>query len=106
MSEGTATAWLREIPDGVVILVTASPRASRSEVAGVAEGRLRIRVAAPPVEGAANEELVRFLARALGVPQRAVAVTAGAAGRRKTVTVRGVTAAAAQDLLQARGARG
>ncbi len=98
MSEGTATAWLREVPDGVVILVTASPRASRSEVAGVAEGRLRIRVAAPPVEGAANEELVRFLAKALGVPRSAVAVTAGAVGRRKTVQVRGVAAAAARGL--------
>ncbi len=100
------SAWLRPTAGGVAILVAASPRASRTEVAGIAEGRLRVRVAAPPVEGAANEELVRFLARALGVPRSAVAVTAGAAGRRKTVTVRGVTAAAAQDLLQARGARG
>ena len=68
----------------------AAPRASRTEVIGVVEGRLRIRVAAPPVEGAANEELVRFLARSLGVPRSAVTVTAGAAGRRKTVLVRGV----------------
>jgi hypothetical protein len=68
-------------------------------VAGVAEGRLRIRVAAPPVDGAANDELVRFLSRALGVPRRAVAVTAGATGRRKTVLIRGVTDAAARGLL-------
>ena len=68
---------------------------------GVAEGRLRIRVAAPPVEGAANEELVRFLARRLGVPRSAAEVTAGATGRKKTVLIRGIAAAAARALLPA-----
>ncbi len=91
--------WLREDHDGVTILVTASPRASRTEVAGVAAGRLRIRVAAPPVEGEANDELTRFLAKALGVARGAVAVTAGAAGRRKTVRVAGVGRDAAARLL-------
>jgi uncharacterized protein len=93
------------VPGGVSILVAASPRASRTEVTGIAEGRLRIRVAAPPVEGAANEELVRFLSRSLGVPQSAVSVTAGAGGRRKTVLVRGVPPAAAQSLLEGHGHR-
>jgi hypothetical protein len=74
-------------------------------VVGVVEGRLRVRVAAPPVEGAANEELVRFLSRSLGVPRSAVSVTAGAGGRRKTVLVRGVAPAAAQSLLEGRGHR-
>jgi uncharacterized protein (TIGR00251 family) len=93
------TAWLRETPDGVAIAVLAAPRAARTELAGSAAGRLRVRIAAPPVEDAANDELVRFLARTLGVPRSAVAVTAGAASRRKTVVVRGVGAAAAQRLL-------
>ncbi|MGA2384398.1 MAG: DUF167 domain-containing protein [Gemmatimonadales bacterium] len=97
--------WLTPVPGGIRILVSASPRASRTEVAGVAEGRLRVRVAAPPVEGAANQELVRFLAKSLGVPPSAVAVTAGAAGRRKTVLVRGVAPAAAQSLLEGHGHR-
>ena len=96
---GAGTDWLAAAPDGVAILVAAAPRASRTEVAGVVEGRLRIRLAAPPVSGAANEELVRFLARTLGVPKSAVTVTAGAAGRRKTVVVRGVVPAAARGLL-------
>ena len=95
----SATDWLHPAPGGVTIAVAASPRASRTEVAGVADGRLRIRIAAPPVEGAANDELVRFLAKSLGVPRSAVAVTAGAAGRRKTVLVRGIAAAAARSLL-------
>ncbi len=99
MSAPTAAEWLKPVPGGVSILVTASPRASRTEVAGVAEGRLRIRVAAPPVEGEANEELVRFLAKALGVPRSAVEVTGGASGRRKTVAIRGVSEPAARGLL-------
>jgi len=97
----SATDWLQAAPEGVTLLVAASPRASRTEIAGVAEGRLRVRVAAPPVEGAANEELVRFLARALGVPKSAVGVTSGTAGRRKTVLVRGVAPAAVRGLLPA-----
>jgi len=99
------SAWVTSVPGGVSILVAASPRASRTEAAGIAAGRLRVRIAAPPVEGAANEELVRFLARLLRVPRSAVTVTAGSAGRRKTVVVRGVGAAAAQGLLEA-GSRG
>ena len=86
------TPWLTAAAAGVRLAVVVTPRASRTEVAGVAEGRLKIRVAAPPVGGAANEELVRFLARALGVPRGAVAVTAGAAGRRKTLQVQGIGA--------------
>jgi uncharacterized protein (TIGR00251 family) len=95
----SATDWLRPAPGGFSLSIAAAPRASRSEVTGVAAGWLRIRVAAPPVEGAANQELVRFLARALGVPKRAVTVTAGAAGRRKTVLVTGVAESAVRRLL-------
>jgi uncharacterized protein YggU (UPF0235/DUF167 family) len=52
---------------------------------------LRVRVAAPPIEGAANQALLRFLADELGVARRAVRLVAGAAGRRKLVVVEGVT---------------
>jgi len=93
------TAWLRETPAGIRLAVIAAPRASRTEITGVAEGRLRVRLAAPPVEGEANHELVRYLARTLGVPRSAVAVTAGASGRRKTVEVRGIAASHARSLL-------
>lgn len=85
------TPWLEPGADGVRLAVVVTPRASRTELAGVAGGRLRVRVAAPPVDGAANEELVRFLARSLGLGRSAVALAAGAAGRRKTVLVTGMT---------------
>jgi uncharacterized protein (TIGR00251 family) len=71
--------------------VWASPGARRSELAGVAEGRLRLRLAAPAHEGRANAELVRFLAGLLDVPRSAVTVAAGASSRRKLVRVGGLT---------------
>jgi uncharacterized protein (TIGR00251 family) len=93
------TDWLTATPDGVRILLTASPRASRTELAGIAGARLRVRVAAPPVGGEANAELVRFIARSLGLPRAAVVVTAGHASRRKAVLARGIAADAARRLL-------
>ena len=69
----------------------ASPGARRSELAGVAEGRLRVRLAAPAHEGRANAELVRFLAALLDVPKGAVTVAAGASSRRKLVRISGLT---------------
>lgn len=60
---------------------------------------VKIRLAAPPVDGEANEELVRFLASALGLPRRAVTVTWGRTSRRKVVTIVGATTDAVSRLL-------
>lgn len=79
-----------EAEGSLTFTVRVVPRASRSAIVGAQEGALRIRVAAPPVEGAANEELVRFLARTLGVPARAVEVVSGHASKTKLVRARGV----------------
>ena len=66
------------------------PRASRSEIAGEHDGALRVRLAAPPVDGAANEELIRVLARALAVPRASVAIIAGQTSKLKRVAVNGI----------------
>ena len=66
------------------------PRARATAVAGMHGGAVKIRVAAPPVDGAANAELVRFVAARLGVPVSTVTIAAGASGRRKMIAVRGV----------------
>ena len=66
------------------------PRASRSEIVGEHDGCLRVRVAAPPVEGAANEELVRTLAEALEVSRNAIEIVAGHTSKLKTVRVIGL----------------
>jgi uncharacterized protein len=67
------------------------PRASRSEIVGEHNGALKVRLAAPPVDGAANEELIRTLARALGVKRGAVEITAGHSSRTKQVRVTGTS---------------
>jgi hypothetical protein len=80
--------------DGKVrIPVRAQPRASRSEIIGEHDGAVKIRIAAPPVDGAANHELIRFLARTLGVPQSSLEITSGSSGKTKLVEVSGVTLA-------------
>lgn len=78
--------------DYVTLPIRAMPRASRDALDGVVEGALRVRLAAPPVEGAANKALVAFLAGVLGVPKRDIEIAVGEHGRRKLVRVRGLTA--------------
>ncbi len=91
--------WLREAAGGVVVEVLVQPRASRTRVVGEHDGRLKIQLAAPPVDGEANAVLVAFLADALGVRKADVTIERGDTGRRKTVRVAGVGAAAVQAAL-------
>jgi uncharacterized protein (TIGR00251 family) len=78
---------------GVRIEVQAKPRARASRVAGVREGALVVQLAAPPVDGAANADLVETLAGALAVPRRDVALVRGETARAKLVEVRGLSEA-------------
>jgi uncharacterized protein len=71
------------------------PRASVTAVAGRHGDGVRIRIAAPPVNGAANAELVRFMAKRLGVSRGAVTIARGQSSRRKTVTIEGISTGAA-----------
>lgn len=91
-------------PDGVVIDVRVIPRASRSGLAGVRDGALLLRLHAPPVEGAANEEVVEILSKALGVPRRAVTIVTGGRSRLKRVRVEGVSAEFVNSRLKAQDA--
>lgn len=75
--------------DALHFAVRVVPRASRSSVVGEHDGSLRVRLAAPPVDGAANEELVRVLARALDVPARDVEITSGHTSKVKQIRARG-----------------
>src|SRR5260221_4318158 len=76
--------------DGAVRLeVRARPRAHKSRIVGVREGALEVQIAAPPVDGEANAELVRTLAHAVSVPKSAVRVVRAETGRSKLVEIRG-----------------
>ena len=83
------------------ILVHVVPRSKVTEVAGRHGDAIRIRLAAPPVDGAANDELIRFLAERLGIPRGTIAIVRGATGRRKTLSVEGMMDARVQQLLMA-----
>lgn len=76
--------------DGTRILLHVVPRASRTAVVGEHDGRLKLAVAAPPVDGEANDAIVKFLAKLLGVPRDGVVITAGQTGKKKTVEVTGL----------------
>jgi uncharacterized protein (TIGR00251 family) len=78
--------------------VRLQPRASRNEIAGVLDGALRVRVHAPPVDGAANDALIALLADRLAVPRRGVRIVTGATSRTKTIEVDGVTPADVERL--------
>lgn len=84
---------VRSVARGVRFEVRVQPRASRSEIVGEQEGALRVRVAAPPVDGAANDALIELLADLLDVPKRDIRVVSGATSRRKVIEADGVTTA-------------
>jgi uncharacterized protein (TIGR00251 family) len=79
--------------DGTALLeVLVQPRASREGLSGIVDGRLKIRLTAPPVDGEANAALVDFLARGLGLSRSQVEIVRGQTGRRKTVRLTGAAA--------------
>ncbi len=90
---------LKETKGAVSFAVRLVPRASRSEIVGIEGDALKIRLSAPPVEGKANEALVKFLAERLDVPRANVEIVIGHAARRKVVRIRGVTAAQIERML-------
>jgi uncharacterized protein (TIGR00251 family) len=73
----------------VLLFVKVQPRASRDEISGALGGEMKIKVRAPPVDSAANEALIRFLARQLDLPRTAVQIIRGTMSRHKTITLRG-----------------
>ena len=79
----------QETGDGLLVAVRVQPRAAREQIVGEVDGRLRVRLTAPPVDDAANEALVVAVARWLGVTRAQVGLVSGARSREKRVLVRG-----------------
>ena len=94
-------SWARDGSGGAVLEILAQPRASKSRVVGEHDGRLKIQLAAPPVDGEANAALLVFLADALGLKRSDLSLLAGETGRRKRVRVTGLGAEAAASRLLA-----
>jgi len=91
---------VRSTLDGAVMAVHVQPKASRTECAGFHGHAVKIRVAAPPSDGAANEELCRFLAKVCGLPSSAVVILSGAGSRQKRVLLKGRSAGQVRAQLQ------
>jgi uncharacterized protein len=91
------------VKGGVRIAVRVVPRAARAGIAGTRDGDLLVRLNAPPVEGAANAELIDVIANALGVPKRLVSIVAGEQSRRKIVHVSGLSVDEVQSKLPTAG---
>lgn len=87
MPEPKSVPWRREDADGLTLSLHVQPGAKRTEVAGTHGEALKLRLAAPPVDGKANAELVRYLADAFGVPVRQVVLVRGETSRHKLVRI-------------------
>jgi uncharacterized protein (TIGR00251 family) len=99
---------LRDGKRGAALAIRVTPRARRTEIAEImSDGTIKIRVAAPPVEGKANQALVEFLAGILGVPRSNIEIIAGETGRNKLVSILGMDADTAhQRIMSQRGGMG
>ena len=96
-----ANKWLQETKDGAVLTVKAVPRAAKSEIAGIDDEWLRVRIKAPPVDGKANEALVKFFAEFFSRPKGSVSIVSGDTARLKRIKISGLAADKAKEALSA-----
>lgn len=89
-----------ETEKGAVLDVRVLPRSSRCEIAGVQDGALKIKITAPPVEGKANKECVRFISGLLKIKKTAVSIIAGEKSKNKTILVSGMTAQDIENVIR------
>lgn len=91
---------LRASSGGTLVDIYVQPKSSKNEVVGVHERSLKIRLTAPPVEGEANKECVKFLAKLLGIPKSDIEIVSGHKSRHKTLSIRGIAPPALEQLLK------
>lgn len=91
---------ISEKEGSVALRVRVQPRASRTEVTGEHAGALKLKIAAPPVDGKANEECRRFLAKLLGVSAGSVEIIAGASSRDKVIRIHNISADRVREALR------
>lgn len=91
---------IRDSARGAVLTVHVQPNASRTECVGPHGNAIKVRVAAPPVEGAANEALIRFLAETCSIPTGSIEIRSGSSSRRKQILLRGLSVQSVVERLQ------
>ena len=93
-------SWLRQTPAGVELLVYVQPRASRDQLVGVQGDELKVRLAAPPVDGAANAACCAFFAKLCRLPKNQVTLVTGETSRHKRLLLAGAKAASVQAVVE------
>lgn len=91
--------WLHASGDDVLITIHVQPGAKKTEVAGLYGGALKLRLAAPPVDGKANDTLIAFLAKILNISRSRLNLVSGQTSRSKRVAVAGITTAVVEEAL-------
>ncbi len=83
--------WIQQTADGVVLSVRAVPRASKNAIQGVHDGALKIRLTTPPVDGKANQALIKYLSKALKISKSQIELMQGETSRHKILKITGIT---------------
>ncbi len=94
---------IRDTPSGAAFTVKVHPRAKKDAITGEVGDALKLALAAPPVEGRANQACIEFFAKLLRVPRSSVTIAAGETSRQKVIRVAGLSAAAVAERLRAGG---
>jgi uncharacterized protein len=96
----TLPGFMQKTAQGTTIELYVQPKASKNELAGIHEGSLKVRLSAPPVEGEANKECLRFLAKLFAIPKSRMEILKGYKSRRKTLLIRDVSPEFLQNILK------
>jgi uncharacterized protein (TIGR00251 family) len=80
-------AWCSALPGGVRLALQITPNAKKTEVVGVLDEALKLKLQAQPIEGKANEALIKYLAKALAVPRSAITITHGQTSKKKLIEI-------------------
>ena len=91
---------LRETTNAVILEVLISPKAKANQIIGLHDSRLKMKIAAPPTDGKANKELIRFLAVTLDISASQIEITAGYTSKKKTLSITGITKDAVEALIK------
>ena len=98
----SALITFTESENSTTFTVRVIPRSSKTEIVGELEGALKIKLKSPPVDGAANAELIRFLSKLLSIPKSNIGIASGETSRSKRMTISGITPAQINEILQAK----
>jgi uncharacterized protein (TIGR00251 family) len=82
---------IKNSSDGIIFTLRVVPRSSRCEITGIQNDALKLKITAPPVEGKANEECIRFLSDKLGIKKNRITIKAGHKSKNKIIAISGIT---------------